>query len=68
MSNWKYKIHKRKAACPLITFANNPSRLFEGNMQKPNNLYKDTTVMHHHIVCYIDHGNVPEYACVNLQR
>ena len=42
---------------PFITFANNQSRLFEGKMQKSNIPYKVTTVMHHHIVSYSDHGH-----------
>ena len=55
----KYTIHKRKTARPFITFAKNPSWLFEGTMQKPNNPDKGRKIMHHHRVCCSDHEHVP---------
>ena len=52
----------KKAARHFITFAKNPSRCFEGKIQKSNNPYKSTTVIHRHGLFYSDHGHVLEYS------
>ena len=64
----KYTINKSKAACPFITFADNPILLFEGTIQKLNNPDKGRNIMHQHRVFHSDHGLVSEYPFASLQR
>ena len=64
----KYTIHRSKSSlCPFIIFANNPSWWFEETM-KNQTIQKKAENIHHHRVCYSDHGLVPQYHFSKLQR